>query len=88
MFDYSYLTRQEDGCVRFDVLEGFEDNLYFRVLRVFRDIESMIEHKDTPHYQAWNEWKSNSDAVVNDSVKVMKGTHFDLKVQSNVSPFA
>lgn len=27
MFDYSYLTRQEQGCVRFDVLEGFDNSL-------------------------------------------------------------
>lgn len=81
MFDYSYLTRQEEGCVRFDVLEGFDNPMSYSVLRVFRDIDSMIAHKDTAHYQVWDHFKSTEDAIGADSVKMLKGRHYDLKIQ-------
>ena len=48
--NYSNITKMEEGCLRFDVLEDDKDpNLYY-TYRVFDKIDSVMAHRRTSHY--------------------------------------
>ena len=61
--NYQYITKQEDGCLRFDVLEDDKDpNLYY-TYRVFDKVDSVMAHRRKPHYQEWDQFKSNGNCI-------------------------
>ena len=45
--------RDEDGCLRFDVLQDSTDDNCFHFYDVYRDDAARLNHRTTPHYQRW-----------------------------------
>ena len=60
---------QEDGIVRFDVLQDIADPQKFLLTEVYRDDEAPLEHKNTPHYKKWKETVAGMMAEPRRSVK-------------------
>jgi autoinducer 2-degrading protein len=46
-------TREEEGNVRFDVLQGADDPTRFFLYEVYRDEDAFHVHHDSPHYLTW-----------------------------------
>jgi (4S)-4-hydroxy-5-phosphonooxypentane-2,3-dione isomerase len=46
-------SRQESGCVRFDVLQAEEDATRFFLYEVYRSKDAFAAHQQTEHYQRW-----------------------------------
>ncbi|GAA1002402.1 antibiotic biosynthesis monooxygenase [Acrocarpospora pleiomorpha] len=47
-------SRQEPGCLRFDVLRSDEDPHRFLLYEIYRDEAAFYtEHRSTPHYAGW-----------------------------------
>ena len=46
-------TRQEPGCVRFDVLQDKDDPTRFTFIEVYKDPSDIDHHKATDHYARW-----------------------------------
>ncbi len=46
---------REPGIARFDVLQSAEDPTHFLLVEVYRDAQAPARHKQTAHYNAWNE---------------------------------
>lgn len=46
---------KESGNRRFDVLQSAEDPGYFLLYEAYASERDALEHKDTPHYNAWRE---------------------------------
>jgi autoinducer 2-degrading protein len=46
-------TRDEPGCMRFDVLQDHADENHFFFHEVYRDEASFLAHQQTPHFQRW-----------------------------------
>jgi len=49
------LSRQEPGCLRFDVLQDPEDATRFILYEVFESQDGAKAHKETDHYLKWRE---------------------------------
>lgn len=61
--NYCYVTKQEEGCLRFDVLEDDKDpNLYY-TYRVFDKVESVMAHRRTTHYHDWDSFKTDGNCI-------------------------
>jgi len=60
---------QEDGIVRFDVLQDTEEPRKFMLTEVYKDEEAPLEHKNTPHYKRWKETVAGMMAEPRHSVK-------------------
>lgn len=60
---------QEDGIVRFDVLQDIEDPQKFLLSEVYRDDGAQLEHKNTQHYKKWKEKVAGMMAEPRRSVK-------------------
>ena len=46
---------QEDGNLRFDVLQSEDDPTRFVLYEVYASAEAAAAHKSTPHYHEWRE---------------------------------
>ena len=46
---------QEQGVLRFDVLQSDSDPQHFVLFEVYRDKQATLDHKETVHYQRWRE---------------------------------
>lgn len=53
--DNSGNSRQEPGCVRFDVIQQKDDPQRFVLMEVYRTSEDVDNHKQTDHYHRWRE---------------------------------
>eukprot|EP00968_Pinguiococcus_pyrenoidosus_P011144 scaffold890_cov269-Pinguiococcus_pyrenoidosus.AAC.16 len=50
-------SREEPGCVRFDVLRDPEEENKFCFYEVYENEEAVEFHKAQPHYALWSEFK-------------------------------
>lgn len=46
-------SRQEPGCVRFDVLRQNDNPLRFAFYEVYKDDDAVKAHQQTEHYARW-----------------------------------
>jgi len=46
---------EEEGVMRFDLLQNIEDPRNFVLLEVYKDEAAAKSHKQTPHYEVWKE---------------------------------
>ena len=46
---------QEQGVLRFDVLQSDSDPQHFILYEVYRDEQATLDHKETDHYRRWRE---------------------------------
>lgn len=63
---------QEPGIARFDVLQQQDDPTRFLLVEIYRSPEAPAAHKQTAHYQKWNETVADLMAVPRFSVKFDK----------------
>ena len=69
---YSMASRQEPGCLRFDVLED-EENIYrFYTYRVFADRNQLMAHKEFEPYKEWDNYKATSGVILLDKKQMMR----------------
>ncbi len=45
----------EPGIMRFDIIQGKEDQERFILIEVYRDSNAPAKHKETEHYGQWRE---------------------------------
>lgn len=62
-------TRKEEGNVRFDVLQGADDETRFFLYEVYRDEDAFHAHHDSPHYLAWRKAVADWMAKPREGVK-------------------
>jgi len=48
-------TRNEDGCVRFDVIQQVDDPTRFTFIEIFKSKDAGAKHLDTDHFKKWLE---------------------------------
>jgi autoinducer 2-degrading protein len=48
-------SRQEPGCVRFDILQQQDDPTRFEFVEIYKDASDLEYHKSTDHYARWSE---------------------------------
>lgn len=53
----------EPGILRFDVLQSRDDKNHFVLVEVYRTKDDTARHKETQHYQQWNETVADMMAV-------------------------
>jgi autoinducer 2-degrading protein len=46
---------QEQGVLRFDVLQSDTDPQHFILYEVYRDEQATLDHKGTEHYRLWRD---------------------------------
>jgi autoinducer 2-degrading protein len=46
-------SRNEPGCLRFDVLRSVDNPLLFRLHEVYKDEAGFLAHQGTAHYARW-----------------------------------
>lgn len=46
---------QEQGVLRFDVLQSDTDPQHFILYEAYRDEQATLDHKETEHYRRWRE---------------------------------
>jgi quinol monooxygenase YgiN len=45
--------RDEEGCLRFNVLQDARDPDVYYFYEVYRDQRALDAHRETPHFKAW-----------------------------------
>src|SRR5512142_1279572 len=50
---------QEEGVVRFDVLQQAEDPTLFTLVEVYKTPEDQLKHRETAHYKRWRDSVGN-----------------------------
>mmetsp|Transcript_4328 Transcript_4328/g.5971 ORF Transcript_4328/g.5971 Transcript_4328/m.5971 type:complete len:174 (-) Transcript_4328:510-1031(-) len=63
-------TKENGGCLRFDVLQDSESKTKFTFYEVYKDNSAVEFHKSTDHYKLWTDFKSTGAVL---SQTVMKG---------------
>lgn len=66
---------QEEGVVRFDILQSDDDPTVFILFEVYHSAAAQLAHKETPHFFKWR-------SEVKDLI-VQPG---EAKIYSNISP--
>lgn len=56
-------SRQEDGCLRFDLLRDKSNPYKFFFYEVYVDTAAVDVHKATPHFKAWADFKESGGVV-------------------------
>src|ERR1035437_799057 len=46
-------TRQEPGCVRFDLIQEVDDPTRLVLVEIYKDASGHAAHRETAHYKAW-----------------------------------
>ena len=54
------LSIQNEGgnCLRFDVLKDNESSNKFIFYEVYKDLDAVARHKETPHFKLWADFKA------------------------------
>lgn len=56
-------SRKEPGCLGFEFLRDKENPLAFSFFEMYKDEDAVIEHKQTPHYKAWADFKAEGGVL-------------------------
>ena len=60
---------EEEGVVRFDVIQHMDDPTRFVLVEVYRSADDPARHKETAHYQKWRDTVANMMAEPRTSIK-------------------
>mmetsp|Transcript_4961 Transcript_4961/g.7514 ORF Transcript_4961/g.7514 Transcript_4961/m.7514 type:complete len:172 (-) Transcript_4961:156-671(-) len=60
-------TKENGGCLRFDVLRDLESSNKFTFYEVYKDNDAVAYHKSTDHFKLWTDFKATG-AVKSQSV--------------------
>ena len=70
---------QEEGNLRFDVLQREDNSCLFMIYEVYESKEAADRHKSTPHYLRWR------DAVKDFMAEPRQGIHYHVIEPSQTS---
>jgi len=62
-------SRQEPGCLRWDLSQHEEDKTRFLFYEVYRSKDDFVKHQQTPHYMKWRDTVANWMAQPRQGVK-------------------
>ena len=60
-------SRDEPGCLRFDVLRASENRFFF--YEVYVDADAVDVHKAQPHFKLWSDFKASGGVIKSVSTK-------------------
>jgi (4S)-4-hydroxy-5-phosphonooxypentane-2,3-dione isomerase len=63
-------SRQEPGCIRFDVLRSDDSETTFFFYEVYQNVAAVEEHKKQAHYQKWAAFKESGGTISSTSFKL------------------
>jgi (4S)-4-hydroxy-5-phosphonooxypentane-2,3-dione isomerase len=63
-------SRQEPGCMRFDVLRSDDSETTFFFYEVYQNVAAVEEHKKQEHYQKWAAFKESGGTISSTSFKL------------------
>jgi len=46
-------TKNEDGCLSYDILQDVSDEHNFTLTEIYKDDNAIENHKSTPHFLEW-----------------------------------
>ncbi|KAJ1413368.1 hypothetical protein B484DRAFT_402055 [Ochromonadaceae sp. CCMP2298] len=64
-------TKENGGCLRFDVIVDTESPAKFTLYEAYKNTEAVAFHKASAHYQVWTDFKMSGGVV---SQSVVKGS--------------
>ena len=64
-------TRNEPGNLRFDLLMDEDDPNKYYFYSVYKSIEGLEAHRQTPHYKAWSDFRASGGIVSSDTSKAL-----------------
>ena len=56
-------SREEPGCVRFDVLQDQSKDNKFWFYEVYESTDDVAHHKTTSHYKSWVDFKDSGGTI-------------------------
>lgn len=56
-------SREESGCIRFDVLQDQSKENKFWFYEVYESTDAVAHHKTTSHYQSWADFKEGGGTI-------------------------
>jgi (4S)-4-hydroxy-5-phosphonooxypentane-2,3-dione isomerase len=59
----------EPGVLRFDVIQDQADAAHVVLVEVYRDVDAVAAHKETPHYATWRDTVAEMMAAQRESTK-------------------
>ena len=62
-------SRNEPGCLRFDVLQAEDDPTLFFLYEIYKGDEDIAHHRTTGHYQKWRDAVADMMAQPREVVK-------------------
>eukprot|EP00979_Chaetoceros_neogracilis_P010024 scaffold2353_cov164-Chaetoceros_neogracile.AAC.4 len=62
-------SREEPGCLRFDVIQDQSNPCKFFFYEVYIDIDAVLFHKEQTHFALWTDFKASGGVVANTSHK-------------------
>ena len=62
-------SREEPGCLRFDLLQDQTDPCKFYFYEVYKDADAVAYHKQTEHFAAWAAFKESGGVLSQRSSK-------------------
>jgi len=68
-------SRQEKGCLRFDILRDPEDETKFALFEVYTDSDAVTSHREEEHFKAWGEFMA-TDPLQGKEVIKMSGYNY------------
>ena len=63
-------SREEEGCVCFDVLQNVDEPTHFQLYEMYRSIEAFKSHQEQAHYLTWRDTVTDWMAQKRTSVKL------------------
>ena len=74
-------SREEPGCLRFDLLQDITDPTRFIFYEVYKNGDDAIDfHKNTPHYAKWTAFKETKpNPVESQTVTKLNAIDFTSK---------
>ena len=70
-------SRQEEGCLRFDLLRDREQTNKFIFYEAYKDEAALAFHKEQPHFKAWADFKS-AGGVISQAAMKCDGINFQF----------
>tara|TARA_B110000208_G_C11732659_1_gene416970 strand:- start:1076 stop:1417 length:342 start_codon:yes stop_codon:yes gene_type:complete len=63
-------SRQEPGCLRFDVLRDPHDDHRFHLYEMYRDEAAASLHREQPHFALWADFKASGGTFAEEQTKL------------------
>jgi len=69
-------SRNEPGCLRFDLLRDQTDKNKFTLFEVYKDADAVAAHREFPHFKLWGDFKQDGNPVKSQVVQKCDGFNY------------